>query len=454
MTLANLLKNEKIKTLAWESWAISWPMTLIMLCVFLIGLTDVYVAGKLGKEIQASYGIAAQLYFIFTIVASALSIGSVSVVSRLFTSGKEKKLKTAIDSSITIAIAGGALFTILGFVFAKTIIFSLNVPDELKVYVVSLTKIFSLSLLFSYLFLNTNAVLRACGMIKKSLLTMSMVCIFNIVLNLALALMTPLKFRGIAWATAISMFLGSILNVFFMRKLMSGFFRFSFSAVRNIFSIGWPAGLLQIFWQLGYMALYLVLSTIPRNNIEILAAFTNGLKIEAAIFLPAFAFNMANAVVVGNLLGKKNKEDAYSAGLVTASVGVIIVVIMTLATLLNAKVIASFLSNNDIVIRESVKYIYISMLSEPFMAWGVILAGGLNGAGDTKSVMFIVALSMWLVRIPLCYIFGIYFRFGALAVWWSMNTSILVQSFFITKRYFSGKWIRQEACTVGDIECQ
>ena len=446
MALANLLKNEKIKMLARESWAISWPMTLIMLCVFLVGLTDVYVAGKLGKEIQASYGIAAQLYFIFTIVASALSIGSVSVVSRLFTSGKEKELKTATDSSITIAIAGGALFSILGFVFAKNIIFSLNVPEELKAYVVPLTRIFSLGLLFSYLFLNTNAVLRACGMVKKSLLTMSTVCILNIVLNLVLALMTPLKFRGIAWATAISMFIGSALNMFYMRKLMSGFFKFSFNSVKDIFSIGWPAGLLQVLWQLGYMVLYLLLSAIPRQNIEILAAFTNGLKIEAAIFLPAFAFNMANAVVVGNLLGKKNKQDAYSAGLVTAYLGVAIVAVMTLAILFNARMIASFLSNNEIVINESARYIYISMLSEPFMAWGVILAGGLNGAGDTKSVMFIVAMSMWLVRIPLCYIFGIYFGFGALAVWWSMNISILVQSFFITKRYFSGKWVHRELC--------
>jgi len=446
MTLTSFLRNEKIKTLARESWAVSWPMTIIMLCVFLIGLTDVYVAGKLGKEIQASYGIAAQLYFIFSIVATALSIGAVSIVSRLFTSGEEKELKTAIDSSVTIALVGGALFSILGFVFAKSIIFSLNVPEELKAYVLPLTRIFSLGLLFSYLFINTNAILRACGMVKKSLLTMSMVCILNIALNLFLALMTPLKFKGIAWATGISMLAGSVFNMLFISKLMSGFFRFSLTTVKNIFSIGWPAGLLQVLWQLGYMALYLILSLMPKNNIEILAAFTNGLKIEAAIFLPAFAFNMANAVVVGNLLGRKNKEDAYSAGLVTASVGVIIVVVMTLVTLLNAKAIASFLSNNDIVIRESVKYIYISLALEPFMAWGVILAGGLNGAGDTKSVMFIVALSMWLVRIPLCYIFGIYFGFGALAIWWSMNISILVQSFFITKRYFSWKWIGKEIC--------
>lgn len=441
MKLLNLLNDGRVKALARESWSVSWPMSLIMFCLFLIGLTDVYVAGRLGIQAQASYGVAIQLYFIFCIVASALSIGSVSLISRLFTSGKKEEFNLAIDSSITAAIVTGVVFSILGLVFAKTIVYCLNVPQELKAYTLILIKIFSLGLVFSYLFLNTNAILRASGLVKKSLWTMLMVCVLNIALNFILVLMTPLKFKGIALATVISTFVGCVLNMFFMKSLISSYFRFSFAVAKKIFYIGWPAGLLQILWQAGYMVLYLVLSAIPKHNIEVLAAFTNGLKIEAAIFLPAFAFNMANAVVVGNLLGKKNKKDAYATGLLTAVVGVAIVIILVLITLLNAKAIAAFLSNNDIVIRETVRYIYVSMLFEPFMAWGVILCGGLNGAGDTKSVMMIVTLSMWLVRIPLCYIFGIHFGIGVIAVWWSMNASILVQMIFVTKKYLSKRWI-------------
>jgi len=86
------------------------------------------------------------------------------------------------------------------------------------------------------------------------------------------------------------------------------------------------------------------------------------------------------------------------------------------------------------------KYLYISMISEPFMAWGIILGGGLNGAGDTKSVMLRVALSLWLVRIPLSYAFVTQLGFGPASVWWSMNLSQFVQAFLISKRYFSKKW--------------
>ena len=59
---------------------------------------------------------------------------------------------------------------------------------------------------------------------------------------------------------------------------MSGFFKFSFNSVKDIFSIGWPAGLLQVLWQLGYMVLYLLLSAIPKQNIEILAGIYERVK--------------------------------------------------------------------------------------------------------------------------------------------------------------------------------
>jgi Na+-driven multidrug efflux pump len=87
------------------------------------------------------------------------------------------------------------------------------------------------------------------------------------------------------------------------------------------------------------------------------------------------------------------------------------------------------------------KYIYISMISEPFMAWGIILGGGLNGAGDTRSVMIRVALSVWFVRIPLSYIFVVLFGFGPISVWWSMNISQFVQAFLMSKRYFGREWL-------------
>lgn len=434
------LKREDIRSLISRSWAVSWPITVMMFFEFLIGLTDVYIAGRISKEVQATYGFVIQLYFIFIVIANALTVGTVTVVSRLFTSENQEKLREAIFSSIAATTIAGIILAIGGILFTPELIRLLGIPDTLKPLSLSFTKIYAIGLLFHYILINSNGILRSCERVKKSLKTMTFVCVINIILNFVLVFRTPLGYRGIALATASSVFIGSMVNAIHMKRLIGHTKRFSLEIVEKIIGIGWPIGLLQVLWQLSSMVLFLILSSLPEHRVEILAALTAGLRVESAIYLPAFAFNMANAVIVGNLMGEKKEGEALRGGIVTAVIGVAMITMMTITVVLNARWIVSFLSTHEIVIRESTKYLYINMISEPFMAWGLILGGGLNGAGDTKSVMLRVALSLWLVRIPLSYIFVTVFGFGAASVWWSMNLSQFVQAFLISKRYFSKKW--------------
>ncbi|HAH21729.1 MAG: MATE family efflux transporter [Omnitrophica WOR_2 bacterium GWF2_43_52] len=441
--IAKKLKNQRIILLFRQSWSVSWPMTLVMLFLFFIGLSDVYVAGRISKEVQAAYGLATQICFILSIIVFALTVGSVSLISRLDASGEKKDYDITVASSLSVSLASGVAFALGGFLFSRSIINALNVPVLLKGYAVVLLRIYSAGLIFSYFLISSNGILRASGMIRKSLFTMAGVCLLNTLLNFLLAFGTPLGFRGIAVATVVSTFVGCSMNFFFLRRKISELFKFSARALGAIARIGWPAGLMQVLWQVGAMVLFLILAVLPERNIEIMAAFTNGLKIESAIFLPAFAFNMANAVVVGNLLGKKKESDAFLIGIVTAVFGVSIVMILTLLVMLNAHCIASLLSPDAIVVNECVRYIYIALLSEPVMAWGVILGGALNGAGDTKAVMWIVGLSVWLVRLPASYLLAITFKMGAVGVWWAMNLSLLFQAFFMSRRYFKRAWLYQ-----------
>lgn len=251
-----------------------------------------------------------------------------------------------------------------------------------------------------------------------------------------------MSFRGIALATASAACIGSIVIFYHVTGLMTGIRVFSSNTVKRIANVGWPMATLQVLWQLGSIALFLIISELRENRVEILAALTTGLRIESAIYLPAFAFNMANAVIVGNLLGEQKDEEAYRSGLITALIGVIVVTFLVAMVILNARRIASLLSTNPVVVRESVRYLYIAMISEPFMAWGAILGGGLSGAGDTRHVLVRVALSIWIVRIPLAYLSVVLLGFGAASVWWSMNISQIVQACLLYRWYAGRKWLR------------
>jgi MATE family multidrug resistance protein len=435
------LKAENLKCFVSRSWRIAWPMTVIMAFEFLIGLTDVFVAGRIGKDIQAAYGFVIQFYFMFIVVANALTVGTVSVVSHLFTSENKNQLTTAVFSSLSIAAGAGILFALVGIMFAPELIRLINIPDQVKPFTIPLVQIYSGGLLFHYMVINTNGILRSCDRIRISLRTMTVVCCINIALNFFFVFFTPLGYRGIALATATAVFIGCLINLSYVKRLMPGVRTFSRALIKKFAAIGWPVAALQILWQTGSIILFMIISELPKNRVEILAALTAGLRIESAIYLPAFAFNMANAVIVGNLLGEKKPEEAYRSGLVTALIGVCVVAFLALLVVVNAWWIASFLSNNPIVVQESVWYIYISMISEPFMAWGIILGGGLSGAGDTRGVMVRVALSIWLIRLPLAYLFVVVLGFGATSVWWCMNISQFVQCTLLYHRYAKKKWL-------------
>ncbi len=441
INIKSLLNRKDIRKFISESWSVGWPMMIIMFFEFLIGLVDIFVAGRISKEIQAAYGFVIQLYFIFIIVGNAFSVGAVSVVSQIFTSKNNDRLVESVYSTVVATIVLGVILGIAGIFLTPVLIDLLHIPAELKPIATPLAKIYASGVLFHYLLINTNAILRACKGVRDSLRTMAFVCFSNIVLIFFIVFHMGMGFKGIALSTAISVCLGSLLNMRYILPLMAGSKRFSMKIVKTIVNISWPSGLLQGLWQINSMAIFLILSALPKHSVEVLAALSAGVRIESAIFLPAMAFNMANAVVVGNLLGEGRKDDAFRGGLITTLMSVVVVMFITIIVLFSARWIAPFLSNNSIVIKECITYIYISMMSEPFMAIWVVLGGGLNGAGDTKGMMFIVGLVVWLVRVPLAYIFVILLDYGAASVWWSMNLSQFLMALFIFRRYWLKKWL-------------
>jgi len=440
--IPKFLRRDDVKSYLEESWTVGWPMVLIMFFVFLISMADVYIAGRIGKEVQAAYGFVVQLYFIFAVVATALNVGAVSVVSKLYTGDDCSEYVRAVSSSFITAGATGVIFALIASLAAPWIIGMLDLPEAVKLYGIPLFQIYAIGLIFEFILINSNGILRSSKRIKSSMVTMGIVCVLNVGLNFLLVFGTPLGFRGIAVATVISLIVGAIINGRFVMKLVGHAWSYSWDLVKKIFGIGWPIGLLQIVWQLGSAVLYLILSSLPQYKVEALAAFTNGLRVESAIFLPAFAFNFANAVVIGNLLGAKRDQDAFRNGLITAAMGVCVVSVLTLIIVLNSGWIMPILSNNAVVIAESRVYLYIQAIAEPFMALSLILAGGMNGAGDTRAVMVRVAVSIWLIRIPLAFLFVVILGWGITSVWWAMVISMIAQAMMILQRYLSKRWLR------------
>jgi len=235
------------------------------------------------------------------------------------------------------------------------------------------------------------------------------------------------------------------MSLFFFSRdrwssLYAGPWRISRETIAKITRIAWPAAMLQAAWSAGTIVLYNILGRLGSLSIVAMASLTNGLRLEAVIYLPAFALNMAASVIVGQNLGAGAAGRAENAGWKIAQAGVAIISLLSLVIFLLAGNLASLLTDNPQVLRETARYLRFNMLSEPFMALSAILGGGLQGAGDTRGTMWVIILAMWFIRLPLAYLLAIVFHYGAVGVWAAMITSMAFQGILMAVRFHRGRW--------------
>jgi MATE family multidrug resistance protein len=438
---ARLVKSPRVRSLLSDSLRMGWPLILIMLFEFFISITDIYIAGKFGKETQGAVGFTAQMYFVFIVAVNALTMGTVAVVSKLNGANRCAEHAQTVSTVAVSSVIIGLCLGLAGYFFAPMAIESSSLPETLKPISQSFLSVYVLALPFHYFLTATNGVLRASLRAKRSLVTMATVAILNIAINITLYLCTDIGFRGIALSTVISIIIGAAFNAHAIRHMFAPIRSCSWRIFLRVSKIGLPNLILQISWQFGSLVLFLILGLMGERSVDTIAGFTTGLRIESVIFLPAYALNMSAAALTGNLLGARRDKDAYYSGILTALAGMAIIIVLSIIVIINARALASFLSDKPLVVDECVRYLIIQMIAEPFMAVLVILSGALNGAGDSFGVMKIVVAGMWIIRVPLSWLLGVHMGLGPAAVWFVMDFDIIVRMIFIAHRFARRKWL-------------
>ncbi|HRT27247.1 MAG TPA: MATE family efflux transporter, partial [Syntrophales bacterium] len=107
----------------WQNiWQLSWPMFLMMIFNFFVGFTDVYVAGFIGPEVQAAVGFVGILYFLVIIIANAISIGTLALVSRSIGAGDFRNAVEVGRQSLIFSVIIAVILTGSGLLFYREIV--------------------------------------------------------------------------------------------------------------------------------------------------------------------------------------------------------------------------------------------------------------------------------------------------------------------------------------------
>ena len=163
-------------------------MILIMFFNFAIGLADAYVAGLLGTDILAAVGYVGQLYWTLMILANALSVGAVSMISQAHGAKCFHGVSNISAHSLGMGLLISGVMALAAALYPGAIVRVAGMPEAIQDIAEVFLRIFSLVLIPTYFMIITGGILRASGRVRIAMVTAFIAAAVNVAGDFILAL--------------------------------------------------------------------------------------------------------------------------------------------------------------------------------------------------------------------------------------------------------------------------
>ena len=225
--------------------------------------------------------------------------------------------------------------------------------------------------------------------------------------------------------------------------------------VRRILKIALPASMMAIVRVSSLFMFVFILKSLPDANQASLAvaAINPGFAIESFAFMPAFGLSIAAATLVGQSLGMKNPERAHKLAMTAAHQAALVGLVVSVLLFIFAEPLSNFVvGGQPEVAKVTANFIRFIATTEVFFSYAMVFVRSLQGAGDTKSPMWLALWAMWGIRVPLAAVlalpsisfFGLFeipgVGMGANGAWLSMAITQALQGIAAAWIFMQGKW--------------
>ena len=346
-----------------------------------------------------SSGSLINLLIGFCIGASA---GAGVVIAQFYGAQDREGVRKAVHTTIAIAIAAGAVLTVVGIVATPILLKAMGTPQEVFDQASIYLKVYFGGILFSVVYNMSAGILNAVGNSKRSLVYLMIAATSNIFLDLLFVVVLKMGIVGAAIATDISQLLSCIFIILFLVR-SEDVYRVKLKDIRcydnllgKILKIGLPTGVQNIVISLSNV---IVQSSVNSFGAVAMAGFAAYIKVDGFNILPVLSFSMAATTFVGQNVGAGRLDRVKKGMYVSVAMGIIYTVCTGILLLTFAPQVIGVFTQNGKVVEYGV---YIMKFFCPFY-WmlGIlhILAGTIRGTGKTMQAMVVFLFSLCIFRV-------------------------------------------------------
>lgn len=420
-----------------------------------LGFADKFFVSKLGTEGLVGVGVTNLVMNVVLSFFLAIAMGTAATVARRVGAGEQRRAQRAIVQSVYLSIAFGITLGIGMLVFHRGILRALGLEPAVIEFVRPYFLAVTVPSVFLSLSTTLSASLRASGNTKSPMQ-------YSLVANGLNTTLTPLLIFGIGSFGGIGIlgaglatsFSRLVAVVLLARRLKSPASIVSLPSLRQngrirvppihlstllpILRIGSPVAIERLSMRVGqllYQSLIILVGT------QSFAAYTIAGELGTFAWIGGLGFGVTAATLVGQSLGRKDRDGAFEVGLWCYALGGAFMVFIGVVNAIFAPTLVGLFTDVPAVKNTGVFILRILCLVEPFTAVTIIVTNALQGAGDTRFPMITTILGIWIFRVGGSFLLVKGFGMGLTGIVAMFAIDVITRSFLIFHRYFRKRWM-------------
>ena len=429
------------------------PIMLQGLISSSLNFVSVFMIGQLGEVSIAAVGLSNQIWFLLNLMLFGISSGSAMFVAQLWGKRDIESIRRVVGLTMKLGLTAGLLFWVIASFFPEK---ALGIYTE-DPAVILLGARYLRIVCWSYLFFAITMVYgmssRAVGNVKLPVAVSTSALIFNILLAYPLIFgvqrigIPALGVEGVAIAGLIARILECLILLFFIYKdklnpvatSLRHIVEINWAFIKSVMSPVLPVIANEVLWSLGITTYNAIYGHIGTNAVAAINIISTIDQIAFVIFL---GLGNATAIMIGNLIGKGDKDRAYTYGGRTLLLQGSGAMVMGIIIILVAPLILQFYKVAPQVIDNARHLLVVLGLGMWVRASNhAIVIGILRSGGDTRFSLILDGLVIWLVGVPFTAAGAFLFHLPVYFVYALTLTEEVTKYSIGLRRYFSKKWI-------------
>ena len=386
--------------------AIAWPMIIAQLAQMGTGVVDTVMAGHYSATDLAAIAIGYNIWLPLFLLVLGVMLAATAIIAQDFGAGRIERIRTTLPQSLWLALLLGLIVGPLCYC-AAPLLDALGLEQQTRDKSLAYLQAVAIGLPALALFQALRCHSQGIGIISFCA---------NIPLNYAFIYgrwgLPEMGAAGCGWATAISMWLGTLLIAFYTLRAreLKPYLPTPWlvapdrARIAEICRLGLPIGLTFFFEIAVFSVIGLLISTLGNTA---MAAHQIAFNVYDVLYMPLISIGSAMATRVGHAIGSGDRAGLNRAVSCGTAMSILVGSFGMLVLLLLPELITGAYTSDTAIQAQAV---YLLRLAALFVIIDSLREAGsfcLRAFKDTRFPFLVTCIAYWAVTLPVGYWLGI-----------------------------------------------